>query len=493
MTNLLDTSIRLNIKPLALALIAAGILSACGGGGGGDKTAATPNGGVTSPGTTNPGTTPDPTNPGTTPGTTTIPAPVNASASTVMTCPEGAGYQCSGESIIRSDNGVALTSSGVQVYGISTSDLDPSNPNPASASGFALPSSTTPPGTAEIRLAKAPNSAAVASAALLLSNFGISWNGKDERPQTIETFRPVPRRIELGANRVVSVVNLPPYTDTGFYDFSTKGANATQGHYANNSYFCTTATTICMSKGLSDNSTGVNASDWRTGGSIIDTMEGERLHEDGDIHAGTAAGVPFQGSKGYRHITNFGFNYTNLGMWLSQDTVLISEWLTDPLLQGKEHNKNRRGFVSFGDVTPPANVPTTGTAVYSGIVHGWYAATSKVDPEVIRGEATVTVDFSTREAKVEFKNPMTYVALPQPVPVALTTSVWSGAAGTNVANYYTGSVDNNGMKGGLSGRYYGPVISTGTSGTGPTEIGGAFRLTATSGATFIGGFIGRKQ
>ena len=69
-----------------------------------------------------------------------------------------------------------------------------------------------------------------------------------------------------------------------------------------------------------------------------------------------------------------------------------------------------------------------------------------------------------------------------------------GAAGSNVANYLTGPVNDSGLKGGLSGRYFGPVVATGTSGAGPAELGGAFSMTnATSGKTVVAGFIGRKQ
>jgi hypothetical protein len=59
----------------------------------------------------------------------------------------------------------------------------------------------------------------------------------------------------------------------------------------------------------------------------------------------------------------------------------------------------------------------------------------------------------------------------------------------------TGAVDTGTLKGGISGRYFGEVSTTGSSGTGPAESGGTFSLSsATSGgATVIGGFIARKQ
>jgi hypothetical protein len=68
-----------------------------------------------------------------------------------------------------------------------------------------------------------------------------------------------------------------------------------------------------------------------------------------------------------------------------------------------------------------------------------------------------------------------------------------GAAGGNETNNLTGAADNGTLKGGLSGRWFGPVLSGG-SGAGPAEISGAFSLSnAATGQTAIGGFIGRKQ
>lgn len=40
-----------------------------------------------------------------------------------MFCADGAGVQCSGDAAVRTENGVTLSNSGVQVYGNSTSDL----------------------------------------------------------------------------------------------------------------------------------------------------------------------------------------------------------------------------------------------------------------------------------------------------------------------------------------------------------------------------------
>lgn len=505
---------RLGIKPLCAALIAAAVLTACGGGGGGTSTAApadsSSNGGTPPAGTPPAGTppatggTPPAGTPPATGGTPTSPAAV--AGATTMTCADGAGFQCSGGGVIRTDNGVGLSSSGVQVYGKSTSDLATNIAVKTSASGFAVENGA---GVAEVRVAK-DASGAVTTAAVLLSNLGLSWDGRTERPAIIETFRTTQTHAQLNSAGALSFATLPAPSDLGFYDFATRGASGTQANYANNAYFprtdpsrCPADVTPCPtaeSSGL-QNTLG----DWRTGGGIPDWASAGRLHEDGDIHAGNGTpgpggavtilsggngvGVPFPGSKGYRNFSNWGLQYANLATWVSQDTVLIEEWAN----QGNEHNKNRRGIVAFGDVTAPATVPTSGTATYTGIAYGWYGTGTLTEPPVFRGTATVTVNFATRQAVVTVQNTATYDAAGTPVPVTFTATTALGAAGANVANYLTGTAASGALSGGVGGRLFGPVVATGTSGTGPAEIAGAFRMSAASGAAVIGGFVGRKQ
>jgi hypothetical protein len=423
-----------------------------------------------------------------------------------MNCVDGANFQCSGGSIIRTDNGVAFTSSGVQVYGKSTNDLATPIVVKTSASGFTLDSG----GVAEVRLGK-DGTGAVTTPALLLSNFGLSWDGKKERPTIIETLRTTQARVQLNASGALSFGVLPDPSDLVFYNFATAGVNGTQGNYANNSYFprtgnpprCPPDITPCVNA----ESTGWEnrLGGWRTSGTTPDWFAGGRLHEDGDVHAGngvpgaggvvtilpggTGVGVPFPGSKGYRHFSNWGFQYANLSAWASQDTVLIDEWAN----LGNEHNKNRRGIVSFGAASDPATVPTTGTATYSGIAYGWYGRGAQEEPPVYFGNVAVTVNFATRQVGVTVSGTATYDAVATPVPAAFTATAGMGAAGSNVTNYLTGTVTSGTLSGGVGGRYFGPVVSTGTSGAGPAEIGGAFRMSNASGVAIIGGFIARKQ
>jgi hypothetical protein len=422
-----------------------------------------------------------------------------------MSCPDGASWQCSGGTILRTESyGITLTSSGVQAYGKSTSDLAKPIANAATASGFAPASG----GVAEIRFNRDAGGA-VSAAAVLLSNLGISWDGKTERPAIIETFTPTQGRVQLGVNGALNFLALPDSANLSFYDFATKGAAGTQANYANNRYFPRTGNPPRCLQGVSCQSTetaGIQYQQggWRSGGTGPDSVTADRLHEDGDIHAGngqpdangnptvlpggSGIGVAFPGTKGYRSFNGWSYQYANLGAWLTQDTVEIVEWSS----ASNEHNQNRRGFVAFGAVTDPASVPSSGTASYSGIVEGWYGKNASDDPAFFHGTATITVNFASREVIVDIGNTAADNG-GGAVPAAFKATVGMGAAGSNVANYLTGAVDNGKLKGGVSGRYFGAVASGG-NGAGPAEIGGTISLSNSStGETVVGGFIGRKQ
>ncbi|RJG05233.1 hypothetical protein D3870_03660 [Noviherbaspirillum cavernae] len=424
-----------------------------------------------------------------------------------MSCVDGAGYQCSGGTLLRSDNGIALTRSGVQVYGKSTSDLIEPIADRTNAKGLTLASG----GWAEVRLARQGNGS-VSGFAMLLNKLGLSWDGTNERPVIIETFNLAQGRVTADGNGLLSFATLPDSANLGFYDVAVKGTAGTQANYANNHYFpragnpsrCPPNMLPCPAvetRGMQS-----QAGDWRSGGTTPDSAQGGRLHEDGDVHAGdgmpdqngnrtilpggSGIGVPYPGSKGYRGYDNWSFAYANLGTWMTQDTVQIVEWTPG----SQEHNKNRRGIVAFGEVTDPVAVPASGSASYAGVAYGWHARNATEDAVMFRAVVTVTADFARREVTVTLSNATTHDAARTPVPVALKSTVGMGTAGRSVANYLNGAINAGTLTGGLGGRYFGPVVATGSSGNGPQEIGGAFSLSnASTAQVVVGGFIARKQ
>ncbi|MEY3720925.1 MAG: hypothetical protein RL618_1444, partial [Pseudomonadota bacterium] len=84
-----------------------------------------------------------------------------SSADTDMSCP-AADMQCSGGTILRVENGIGLTSFGVQTYATSMNDLLPNNPAPGSAMGL-LPATG---GIADVRVTRTTNGDTTAVALL---------------------------------------------------------------------------------------------------------------------------------------------------------------------------------------------------------------------------------------------------------------------------------------------------------------------------------------
>ena len=336
-------------------------------------------------------------------GDTKLLAGGSSSADSDMSCP-AADMQCSGSTILRVDNGIGLTASGVQTYATSMNDLLPNNPAPGSAWGL-LPATG---GIADVRVTRTANGDTTA-VALLLSKLGISWDGKTDRPLIIETFEKRQGRVQLDSKGLITLGPLPPPSDLNFYDYWKKGALGTQANYANNIYF---PRTDCAVSGdcAATETDGIHPGegDWRRGGLTPDDLWATRLHEDGATQAGLgqdangnlvllpaadSVGVPYPGFKGYRDYHQWSYAHTNLSSWITQDTVMIDEWAKGA---GYEHNKMRRGFVAFGAVTRPSSIPTSGTVRYSGTVRGWFSYKKSEDSYPITGHAEAVVDFAKR-------------------------------------------------------------------------------------------------
>jgi len=468
--------------PVLTLTAAAATLIACGGGGGGDAASAPPlvNFGNSAP----------------------LPTDIAGTGALSMTCADGVNWQCSGAAPLRAENGVAVTASGVQTYGQSTSDLLPTNPDVTRADGFeTVPNGN---GVAEIRIRKnATDKATVEQMALLLGQFGIKWDGVHERPQVIEAFDKTAGISSLVGGALATGGLLHDHTDTAWYDFGTNGTGANQAHYANNRYFPRTSppirncpTVTCAN----EETTGIHytVGDFRTavGGTDPDRTSGHRLHSEGDVAAGDHTGganqgVPYPGNKGYRDLQTYSFNYANLGTWLSQETTEVDEWTG----RFTEHVTNRRGAAAFGETTLPAAVRGAGGANYRGVAYGWYT-TNGTDAVYYTAAATISVNFDSRQVAVQISNATSVEQVGTPVSISLTTTVGMGKSGDNVANYFTGSVNTGGnapLTGGLGGRFFGPSVQV-SADQGPAEIGGTFTLTnSTTKAATVGGFIARLR
>ena len=431
--------------------------------------------------------------------TNTSTVTITAQPPMTMSCIEGTGTQCTGTANLRSENGSVLMSSGLAVFGRSTSDLVVPNPTPATATGLSLLPAA---GTADIRVTK-NGSRAVTAMSLVLNGLDIKWNSSGDRPVIVETFLPTAGRSVLAVNGAVQQVALPPISDTAFYNFGALNVNATQLNYANNRYFprtdparcaVTVPPTPCPAIEVLTPIGMLGFGTWNLaptapGYSLEpDRARASRLHGDADIHAGEALpanggpGVPFAGSKGYRSAKLWAYSAANIMAWDSLDTVGNDDWGGT-----NERNQMRTGFVTFGEVTDPTTIPTSGTATYDGFLYATYAPNGTLDRGDVEAVVTITVDFASRTMQVVVTGPyLTSSGAAVPL-LALTANATMGLA--RESNYATGTASNAGASVGVSTRFFGALI-----GGAPVELGGTLSLSnATSGATAIGAFIARKR
>lgn len=401
--------------------------------------------------------------------------PAADGADTTMSCVGGnTENSCSGDAVLRTDNGVRMTRSGVFVYGKSTTD-NPSTPNDANGLD---PLSAQTQAVTEIRVHRQA-SGQVDRAAMLLDQLGISWNGTDERPRIIEAFDKTTGMTQLDVNGTVDTTQ--PLPAGAYFDY-VPGVGGTLSHYANNRYFGCPPTPPC----LETDGVSYVAGDFRASGNDPDRTTAHRKHSDGDVRA--PAGMP-PDSKGFRDLTLYSYLDANLAAWGTKDTAFIDEW-TPPSVITSEYSTRRLGAVAFGNTTPAASVPTTGEGTFRGIVYGWYSANGTSNATVYLATARIVVNFERRQADVYVEGAAEEQPPKAAVPAAFVSRAAFGAAGTNVANYLKGTVDTGGaapLTGGLGARFFGAGSRS------ATEIAGSFQLkNATTGAAAVGGFIARR-
>ncbi len=395
---------------------------------------------------------------------------------------------CSSDTETGRIGALKLTANGVQAIGASTNDLLATPGMRGGDAQLAYGLAPLDKGLASIRVAR-DTAGAVTAANLLLSGLGLSWDGTHERPPVIESFGLARGRIQ-GGTGLASLVALPAASDAAFWNNHPASGGGTQANYANNIYFprelstthCTDTDATCIA--AAKNGLRLRRGDWRNGGTTPDQADGGRLHEDGATQA--PDNIPYAGFKGYRNLWNWNYRYALLGGWITQDTVSISEWGGDD-----EHNKSRRGVVAYGELTPPKTLPTSGSARYVGLAHGWYSPNGVIEPYPIAADIEINVDFAARSARVQLSN-LRIDEEQNPSPQLITESS-NTVSVTTAANTVGGAVTHGDTAGHLGARFYGPV-----SNGGPPEIAGTFSVRGSSGSPIVGtmfglgGFIARR-
>jgi hypothetical protein len=167
--------------------------------------------------------------------------------------------------------------------------------------------------------------------------------------------------------------------------------------------------------------------------------------------------------------SNVNWNYQTFGMWET----------------GRGTGSGTAGGISVGSATVGSNIPTSGSATYSGYFGG---ALSDFDGDdfLTKGDVSVAANFATRS--LVFSTDSTqYVS-----PVASSPSWISGNSfdmdGTltysAATNSFTGTViDGNSISGTATGKFYGPNAE---------ELGGVYNLSG-SGLNLHAGAFGAKK
>lgn len=423
-------------------------------------------------------------------------------------CKGDASLQCSGANTLQIAHHIALTTSGVHTYGVSTSELsgtaDPNNPV-----GLKIASG----GTVEVRSTRSKDSMP-SGVALILSNIGLSWDGKTERPPVIETFSTTQKRVELNSNGFLLFKDLPAPEDVSFYDYGQLGKAATQSHYANNIYFPRPEGVNCTGSKLGPCRSSespplaIEAGNWRTGGKQPDKLAASHYHLDGAVEVSSSVPStttisdntisidqpsPFgnltPGVQGSRHFQQWSYGWSNLGLWDTQDKVNMAVW-------GGSQDVQKRivGTVAYGTASLADRIPQSGTAIYSGNVYGWLSYDYAASTIPFFANANVTVDFANNSAVFIFSKTRTvenddadfFLA-----PVQTTLNLDR----QKFKNYLSGRIDFLGMQGGVGARFFGPITTSG-SGIAPVEMAGSFSMQCEqvrACPVLIGGFLLRKQ
>ncbi len=387
-------------------------------------------------------------------------------------CKGEASLQCSGANTLQITHHIALTTSGVHTYGVSTSELsgtaDPNNPV-----GLKIASG----GTVEVRSTRSKDSMP-SGVALILSNIGLSWDGKTERPPVIETF------------------------------------STTQSHYANNIYFPRPEGVNCTGSKLSPCRSSesppltIEAGNWRAGGKQPDKLAASHFHLDGAVEVSSSVPStttisdntitidqpsPFgnltPGAQGSRHFHQWSYGWSNLGLWDTQDKVNMAVW-------GGSQDVQKRivGTVAYGTASLADRIPQSGTAIYSGNVYGWLSYDYAASTIPFFANANVTVDFANNSAVFIFSKARTVENDDADIflaPVQTTLNLDR----QKFKNYLSGRIDFLGMQGGVGARFFGPITTSG-SGIAPVEMAGSFSMQCEqvrACLVLIGGFLLRKQ
>ena len=194
--------------------------------------------------------------------------------------------------------------------------------------------------------------------------------------------------------------------------------------------------------------------------------------------------------------SSFSLTYSVLGMWAKPTTT--NGGSPDP------NWPEIGGAFSAGVLTRGVDLPTTGSANYSGYFIGRYATSANlVSPTngtyIVGANASATADFGA--GTVSFSTLNTNIALEGAGGALGTPAPMSGLdllsgpmpiTRTSTSNAFAGTVNttSNGLSGPIQGGFYGPPATTGDFA--PPELGGSVSVTNNLNQSMVGSFALKK-
>jgi hypothetical protein len=130
-------------------------------------------------------------------------------------------------------------------------------------------------------------------------------------------------------------------------------------------------------------------------------------------------------------------NYAAYGLWAAGDTAVAG----------------RAGTFTFGNLTPAASVPATGTATFNGTTIGVGGGANGSTVYSLQGNAQIVANFASQSVTTNLTNLAT-----QNISTNATGSL-PNLTGTSTisGNAYAGPIAGTGLTGTINGNFYGPV------------------------------------
>jgi len=130
-------------------------------------------------------------------------------------------------------------------------------------------------------------------------------------------------------------------------------------------------------------------------------------------------------------------NYAAYGVWAVSDTATAG----------------RTGTFAFGNLTPAASVPATGSATFNGVTIGVGGSTGGSTLYALAGNAQIVANFATQSVTTNLTNLGT-----QDISTRATGSL-PNLTGTSAisGNAYAGPISGTGLTGTINGNFYGPA------------------------------------